>query len=211
MNACMHDSFASSAALFSAGRDYCYVAQPNSLRPRLPECSTTNPCGACYGDCDMDSECGPGLTCAMRSTGDLTPVFGCSGQGIAGLDYCYDANAVNNAVSQTIINEDTNTVPSGDTNTTTTPNNYTNVTVDATINSAKFELILRGTSCTSESPCGQCEGSCNGNEECADDLACYRRMDTSTVPGCSGDGFSGSSFCWDPTDLPETRHLLLRH
>ena len=54
--------------------------------PRIPPKS-----GACLGDCDSDDECAPGLSCFIRGTGALTPIYGCAGFGIAGLDYCYNA------------------------------------------------------------------------------------------------------------------------
>ncbi|CAB9514047.1 AAI [Seminavis robusta] len=77
-----------------AGRDYCYAPKPNSLRPRMPECTADLPCGMCEGDCDDSTECAPGLTCFTRGQGDLTPILGCDGLGIAGLDYCYNASEI---------------------------------------------------------------------------------------------------------------------
>ena len=253
----------------------------------------------------MDSECAAGLTCGMRNTGELTPVFGCSGLGIAGLDYCYDASAFNSAAN-TLTGGDTdapvvpntsvpntvapNTVaPNTDTNENANPSTITTPDQDANNLNGNYvgeagdfssndrttlttrnnpcsatdqcelcegdcmgddtkcsgdmtcfqrpngdltrvlgcqgvgeagtdycwrpvanTLVLRTRPCNSNLPCGKCEGSCNGNEQCAEGLACYRRVDLSIVPGCSGNGFSGNSFCWDPTDLQGTRHLL-RH
>ena len=252
------------------------------MTPRIPECSESSPCGACQGDCDSDLECAPGLTCALRGTGELTPIFGCSGLGIAGLDYCYNASAVNAAVENTIANENANvaSIPNPDANlnahldgvtqspaseqtedfssndraalsTRSDPCSATSqcefcegdcmaddtkcsgdltcfqrpdgdntrvlgcqgsgdAGVDYCWRPIENTLVLRTRPCNSNLQCGKCEGSCNGNDQCADGLACYRRVDLSVVPGCTGNGFSGVSFCWDPNDLQSTRHLL-RH
>ena len=40
-------------------------------------CSEANPCQACYGDCDDDHDCAPGLKCFGRTYGE--PVPGCVG------------------------------------------------------------------------------------------------------------------------------------
>ena len=44
----------------------------------------------CRGDCDRDSDCNGGLECFKRD--DVTPVPGCSGEGVSKKDYCYDPN-----------------------------------------------------------------------------------------------------------------------
>jgi len=46
------------------------------------------PLRECRGDCDDDSECDGDLICFKRD--DLTPVPGCSGEGVSAKDYCYD-------------------------------------------------------------------------------------------------------------------------
>lgn len=117
MYVCCEGSFANhvvkpSLYIFS-GRDYCYVAQPNSLRPRIPECSEEQACGACYGDCDSDAQCLPGLTCGMRGTDESTPLYGCSGVGIAGLDYCYNSSAI--PPTNSLVNADGATTPTNST------------------------------------------------------------------------------------------------
>ena len=71
--------------------------QPNA--PMLPiapltdgggsYCTAQNPCSACNGDCDSDTDCGPGLICFQRS--GYTPVPGCSGAGRNNYDYCSPA------------------------------------------------------------------------------------------------------------------------
>lgn len=72
----------------SSGTDYCYVPPP-TLRQVGNNGSPASvfPLGHCKGDCDRDSECGPGLSCFQRSA--KQPVPGCSGSGDHNADYCY--------------------------------------------------------------------------------------------------------------------------
>ena len=72
--------------------DYCY---PESLEPEPPVgpalesigACTKGSCGECQGDCDLDWDCGPGLSCYYRNA--FEPVPGCSGPGVSGVDYCF--------------------------------------------------------------------------------------------------------------------------
>lgn len=93
-----------------AGADYCYdppsndgsssSPQPPSQRPQplrwigVGGCSNTNPCPACSGDCDSDSDFQG--SCYKRPIGDSTPIPGCAVGGlgdIPGGDYCYDPSS----------------------------------------------------------------------------------------------------------------------
>lgn len=53
------------------------------------ECTASNPCGACEGDCDINSHCKSPLKCYSRAVGSVDLVPGCSGLGIAGELGCY--------------------------------------------------------------------------------------------------------------------------
>jgi len=77
--------------------DYCYrdtslPPEPPSQGPALwvnsaaTDCLPWNPCGVCQGDCDVDSDCQPGLYCHQRDA--YEPVPGCSGWGIYATDHC---------------------------------------------------------------------------------------------------------------------------
>lgn len=57
------------------------------------ECSAESTCGNCEGDCDNSSHCADGLLCFSRGSGSVQLVPGCTGLGVAGMDYCYDPNA----------------------------------------------------------------------------------------------------------------------
>lgn len=195
-----------------AGRDYCYRAEANSLRPRLPECSVDSPCDICQGDCDNDDECAAGLSCSIRGAGELTPVFGCSGLGIAGLDYCYNASAVNSVVGETlgIDSDEPEELDTSDREDETADTTTALVELDdSEEESDVVELVIRDSKCSKRSPCAKCEGECKNDYECESRLSCMRREGLAVIPGC-GNGFSGVSFCYDPDDAP-LRRQLLRH
>jgi hypothetical protein len=48
------------------------------------ECTESEPCGVCEGDCDNDMQCGDGLKCFSRVKGSVDLVPGCLGLGIDG-------------------------------------------------------------------------------------------------------------------------------
>lgn len=48
------------------------------------ECTESDPCGVCEGDCDNDMQCGDGLKCFSRVKGSVDLVPGCLGLGIDG-------------------------------------------------------------------------------------------------------------------------------
>lgn len=100
------------------GMDYCYMPEPPTTTttttttetttvttttesmelasadaPQLTfarECSAEEPCNACEGDCDKDTDCAGELLCFSRIQGSVEFVPGCTGMGTAGMDYCYD-------------------------------------------------------------------------------------------------------------------------
>lgn len=170
----------------------------------MPECDDEYPCAACYGDCDEDSHCLPGLQCFSRGPGELTPIFGCSGLGIAGLDYCYDAAALDAAVLG--LGDDSDREDAADNSTATivlgnlTAMALTNVVTEAvtvfngTVPSANAskedsqdedfsssdtatpELVSSAVRCSSTSPCSNCEGHCDGdNANCGGSMECFVR------------------------------------
>eukprot|EP01047_Picozoa_sp_COSAG01_P017190 COSAG01_NODE_904_length_12843_cov_83.351146_1_plen_1333_part_10 len=87
---------------FETGSDHWVVASPPPLPPSRPlvhrgvhGCQWRRRCPACYGDCDRDYDCQPGLRCFQRN--DRKPVPGCKpggGHDINGWDYCYDYQAL---------------------------------------------------------------------------------------------------------------------
>jgi hypothetical protein len=49
-----------------------------------------------------------------------------------------------------------------------------------------LELVTLGDDTTM--PLGQCEGDCDADYDCLDDLICFQRDSFESVPGCSGNG-----------------------
>ncbi len=45
------------------------------------------------------------------------------------------------------------------------------------------------------SPLLECQGDCDDDTQCADDLVCFQRSGTEAVPGCPGEASSGVDFC----------------
>lgn len=52
----------------------------------------------------------------------------------------------------------------------------------------------------------QCEGDCDVDDDCMDDLVCYHKVQggSGIVPGCNGTDTSRTDFCIDPLDFNET-------
>jgi len=55
---------------------------------------------------------------------------------------------------------------------------------------------------------GRCQGQCDGNSDCRNDLICFSAPDSvGKVPGCGGQR-DGKSFCMDGDDLPDEADVL---
>ena len=52
-------------------------------------------------------------------------------------------------------------------------------------------------------PLSVCQGDCDDDDECADDLQCFNRDDLEEVIGCIGDGESGRDYCYIPPPIEE--------
>lgn len=59
-------------------------------------------------------------------------------------------------------------------------------------------LALGGEACSEETPCAQCEGDCDEDEDCKLGLKCMERDEFEQVPGCEGEGVEGWDYCYDP-------------
>jgi hypothetical protein len=51
-------------------------------------------------------------------------------------------------------------------------------------------------------PLGRCEGDCDTDLDCVPGLVCFQRSGSEAVPGCSGAGVSGISYCFSNTPTP---------
>jgi len=47
-------------------------------------------------------------------------------------------------------------------------------------------------------PLGECQGDCDGDDDCQGSLICFLRDTTESVPGCSGEGSVGADYCYNP-------------
>jgi len=51
---------------------------------------------------------------------------------------------------------------------------------------------------------GECQGDCDGDDECEGSLVCFSRSNDEPVPGCNGDGTTGTDYCFQ---RPSTNYL----
>lgn len=145
----------------------------------------------------------------MRGAGDLTPILGCAGLGVAGLDYCYNASAVNEEADREDFGNATIALP---TNITVPTNNVTFTPAAPTTAAAPEEdedfsssdqasLSTTDIPCSAISPCDECIGDCqSADSNCEGTLECFVRPenDITIVPGCPGTGTAGTDYCWHP-------------
>lgn len=156
------------------------------LKERNPQCSENRPCGRCEGDCDSDDECKGNLKCYQRrSSNPWDIVFGCSGWGRKGFDYCYDPGSDLSGGGGSSSNNNEN-------NSGGSSNN------GGTRSSTVLDRNIKN--CSRDNPCGQCQGDCDSNRDCAGDLVCFQKSGKKPVPGCSGSDSSRTDFCIDPKD-----------
>ena len=131
-------------------------------------------CGQCQGGCEEDDDCDAGLSCFYRGSFEAVP--GCGGLGVRGMNYCFSTSVVE---------------PSPAIAPSTVPGPPSVGT-----------LLLAIGQCTRENPCGECEGYCEDDSECAEGLRCYRK-DLGPIPGCSGSGAWNRGYCFaDPSLVP---------
>jgi hypothetical protein len=129
-----------------SGNDYCYYPVISSLG--------ANPSGMlseCEGDCDNHSDCLDNLLCLQRERGDPIPP-GCVGTAKFAYDYCYDPR----------------------------------VGLDSSDASPSGSL-------------GECEGDCDNDSDCSDNLQCWQREDGDPIPpGCVGTAKYDYDYCYEP-------------
>ena len=67
------------------------------------------------------------------------------------------------------------------------------------------ELVIVGDDGEPEDvfPLSVCQGDCDDDDECANDLQCFERDDLEEVAGCIGDGESGRDYCYLPPPIEE--------
>ena len=65
---------------------------------------------------------------------------------------------------------------------------------------ASSSLVILGDDNEPESvyPLQQCQGDCDSDSDCDNNLICYQREDIEDIPGCYGKGLSGKDYCFLP-------------
>ena len=128
----------------------------------------TNGCDQCEGDCDNDNDCAGGLRCFQRVRFEAVPGCGGVGSGRGGWDYCYDGGAGAEIAVKPPTPRPTRGVDIG--------------------GGASLRTI--GRDGCGPNGCGECEGDCDVDGDCAGGLQCFHRINFEAVPGCGGGGES---------------------
>jgi hypothetical protein len=120
--------------------------------------------GPCQGDCDKDSHCQDGLYCFQRDA--RGPVPGCEGgeNDRSLTDYC--------------VHKDLSQVPRSP-----HTNNPSNSPQSNSIEAIEVEVFTRS---NNPSALGPCQGDCDKDSHCQDELYCFQRDARGSVPGCKG-------------------------
>ena len=132
------------------------------------------PLGQCQGDCDTDRDCiDPNMICFQRD--GLEPVPGCSGLGEVSYDYCIIDPNFSGLRPQTTVDVSSSSA--------------------VVVNSGLDLQVVSVNAASSFSRLGLCQGDCNSDSDCIDDLICFQREASEPVPGCNGSGRRSYDYC----------------
>jgi hypothetical protein len=155
------------------------LSENKQLTNRENDCTPSNPCPECWGDCATDEDCEGNLKCYVRGRSNpWDAIPGCEGAGTERWDYCYNPNPT----------------PSPTSSPTKKGMNNNNST-------ALIPLQFPAVRCTPEKPCGECQGDCKIDLDCKDDLVCFQKDGDVSVPGCTGRDASRTDWCVRPKNL----------
>lgn len=156
----------------------------------------------CQGDCDSDDDCVDDLVCFQRDHGSSMTPPGCEGTPYGdNWDYCADptwiseSEITSNNASVRLICYDWGALSisrdNGDT--------FINEPLTSGLATKPFVYIGDDPTCNC---LDECEGDCDSDSDCIDDLVCWDRHDDGTSnlpPGCSGTvNGPNSDYCYDP-------------
>ena len=148
-----------------------------------PDCKI-NQCNRCEGNCADDSDCAGNLKCWKRAHSHST-VPGCatcdgtSATGCGTSNYCYEP------------------CPDGALPVNGCKNTF--FSFDFTPTKALSTKTCNGN-------CGECEGNCASNSDCAANLKCWKRSYShSNVPGCATGG--SGNYCYKPCPNEESKEV----
>mmetsp|Transcript_7143 Transcript_7143/g.16728 ORF Transcript_7143/g.16728 Transcript_7143/m.16728 type:complete len:1499 (+) Transcript_7143:71-4567(+) len=182
--------------------DYC-------VRKKYPPLSESDqfPLGICQGDCDEDSDCGLGLICAERSSGE--PVPGCSGgeNDQSNTDYCIEGTRekpqepLSLGLCEGQCEDDSSCKPGLFCYQRDVMGEVPGCT-DIVENSSSDRFCVSGVYKVDEyddRPMSLCRGDCDEDTDCEDGLFCFQRSsgDGQAVPGCIGglEDNSNNDYC----------------
>jgi hypothetical protein len=162
------------------------------------------PLPKCHGDCDTDADCATNLKCYQRKSGDdILKIPGCITTSITkltndGTDYCYDPKDAVKSPSTPIAAVAPRRAP------VAVPQSPPK---SAPTTTKEITIVFKGEDWTPRDafPLGRCEGDCDGDSDCRDDLVCHHRDKDSTgqlghVPSCVGRDTTTRDYCIRPSD-----------
>ena len=190
------------------GYDYCYDVL-DFVKKGSSECTSSNTCARCKGDCDDDNDCTGNLKCFSRDNKEQVP--GCSTGGSSDLtnfDYCYDELSLTQIGGSECTSSSTCGRCKGEcdsdadctgslkcfsrSNKEQVPGCSTGGVDDLTnFDFCYDELNLKkigNSECTDANPCDRCEGDCDEDANCKGSLTCKQRTGTALYNG-------GASYC----------------
>jgi Bacterial protein of unknown function (DUF839) len=150
----------------------------------------------CKGPCMDDSDCAIGLTCFQRTGSE--PVPGCVGTGSSGTSYCIDTAA---SIVVTPGGSSSSSTPAATPPPAGAGGSFSTATGGDVVGPPDLvELGVNGEPAFFY-PLQRCEGACHNDTDCVAGLLCFDRVDRELVPGCFGDGISGTNYCIAAADL----------
>ena len=175
----------------------------------------------CQGHCQYNWQCADLLECIKRDE-KMTPVPGCIGLGVAGVNYCADPSKpiVETAIMPTEAEQDGSSASSTATAAVDDP-------IKALLESADVETGIIPDSTTviyvgaskdiQPLLLGNCQGHCNSDDHCRPGLRCLNLPGQTYVPGCEGRLEDSSiAICYDRAaagvdfdNIPEDSETLL--
>jgi hypothetical protein len=199
------------------GWDYCVKPDDDQLVLMGDDGDPTgnHPLGECQGDCDHDSDCKEGLQCFQRY--GLDPVPGCTGVGSSGYDYCFvPLEMCETGCREFYLDCEPGLacVQPPSSNGTLAVSGCPDISSDDTnfycLVPEDGQLVIMGWNgdLKENYPLGECQGDCEVDSDCEEDLQCYFRDGYETVPGCTGRGYEGDNYCYNylsssiPSDAP---------
>lgn len=143
------------------------------------------------GDCDVDDDCLDELVCFQRNADEDVP--GCRGKTRNTMDYCI-----------TPLPEESIELPIA--LITMSP------TMSETAAATEMIVALESVGDNTGMVLGLCQGDCDVDSDCLDDLICFQRDNLEEVPGCAGSGSRSFDYCiidpnpstFSPTEMETT-------